>query len=135
VIAITGSNGKSTGTALTGALGSAAGLSTIVAGNIGKPVLEALADAERVGHHPDVYVLELSSFQLETTSSLNAEAAAVLNLSEDHLDRYPGMPDYAKAKERVFIGDGVQVLNREDPQVLEIRFAEHPPEHADRRLG
>jgi UDP-N-acetylmuramoylalanine--D-glutamate ligase len=65
-----------------------------------------------------VWVLELSSFQLETTSHLNADAAAVLNVSEDHLDRYPDMESYAAAKARIFSGGGVQVLNREDPRVM-----------------
>jgi UDP-N-acetylmuramoylalanine--D-glutamate ligase len=122
VVAITGSNGKSTVTEMVGAMCKQAKVRTLVAGNIGLPILDALQEVE-IGkrRRPDIFVLELSSFQLETTSSLNAEAAAVLNLSEDHLDRYPGMPDYAKAKERVFNGDGVQVLNREDPQVLEMR--------------
>ncbi|HEY8084299.1 MAG TPA: UDP-N-acetylmuramoyl-L-alanine--D-glutamate ligase [Methylophilaceae bacterium] len=107
VIAITGSNGKSTTTTLVGAMCQRAGLKTIVAGNIGLPVLDTLAMEA-----PDVYVLELSSFQLETTSSLNANAATVLNVSEDHLDRYPGMAEYAAAKARIFAGNGVQVLNR-----------------------
>jgi UDP-N-acetylmuramoylalanine--D-glutamate ligase len=107
VIAITGSNGKSTTTALVGAMCQRAGLKTIVAGNIGLPVLDTLSMEA-----PDVFVLELSSFQLETTSSLNANAATVLNVSEDHLDRYPGMAEYAAAKARIFAGNGVQVLNR-----------------------
>jgi UDP-N-acetylmuramoylalanine--D-glutamate ligase len=109
VIAITGANGKSTVTTLVGEMCQAAGLKTVVAGNIGLPVLEAL-DAET----PDVYVLELSSFQLETTHSLAADVATVLNLTEDHMDRYTGMPAYAAAKARIFQGAGVQVLNRED---------------------
>jgi len=91
-----------------------AGLNTVAAGNIGLPVLDALAEAERSGSAPDVYVLELSSFQLETTSSLNPVAATVLNVSEDHLDRYAGMTGYAAAKARIFAGCGVQVLNRQD---------------------
>jgi UDP-N-acetylmuramoylalanine--D-glutamate ligase len=107
VIAITGSNGKSTVTTLVGAMCQKAGLKTIVAGNIGVPVLDTLSMDT-----PDIYVLELSSFQLETTSSLHADAATVLNVSEDHLDRYPGMAEYAAAKARIFAGDGVQVLNR-----------------------
>lgn len=113
-IAITGSNGKSTVTEMVGAMCRKAGLKTIVAGNIGLPVLDALTEAEVGGSTPDVYVLELSSFQLETTSSLNPVAATVLNVSEDHLDRYPGMADYAAAKARIFAGNGVQVLNRQD---------------------
>jgi UDP-N-acetylmuramoylalanine--D-glutamate ligase len=115
VIAITGSNGKSTTTALVGELTAACGLSTVVAGNIGLPVLDALAACEQSGHWPDVFVLELSSFQLETTRSLHAVAATVLNISEDHLDRYDGMNEYAAAKTAVFHGSGVQILNRDDP--------------------
>ena len=116
VLAITGSNGKSTVTEMTGALCSRAGLRTVVAGNIGLPVLDSLLDAERGGFAelPDVFVLELSSFQLETTFSLDARVAACLNLSEDHLDRYSDMHAYAEAKARIFRGDGVQVLNRQD---------------------
>jgi UDP-N-acetylmuramoylalanine--D-glutamate ligase len=114
VLAITGSNGKSTVTEMVGAMCRKAGLNTIVAGNIGLPVLDALAEAERSGAAPDVYVLELSSFQLETTSSLNPAAATVLNVTEDHLDRYTGMPDYAAAKASIFAGDGMQILNRQD---------------------
>ena len=117
VIAITGSNGKSTVTEMTGAMCRAAGLKTVVAGNIGLPVLDALGEAEHSGM-PDVFVLELSSFQLETTSSLNASAATVLNISEDHLDRYSGMAAYCAAKTRVFHGSGVQILNREDPATM-----------------
>jgi UDP-N-acetylmuramoylalanine--D-glutamate ligase len=97
----------------------AAGLITCVAGNIGLPVLDALLAVETgAASMPQVWVLELSSFQLETTSNLNADAAAVLNISEDHLDRYPDMQTYAAAKARIFSGTGVQVLNREDPRVL-----------------
>ncbi|MFN0315551.1 MAG: UDP-N-acetylmuramoyl-L-alanine--D-glutamate ligase [Burkholderiales bacterium] len=113
VLAITGSNGKSTVTELAGAMCRNAGMNTVVAGNIGIPVLDALAQART--SKPGVFVLELSSFQLETTASLNAAAAACLNLSEDHLDRYDGMADYAAAKERIFRGTGVQVINRQDP--------------------
>jgi UDP-N-acetylmuramoylalanine--D-glutamate ligase len=118
VLAITGSNGKSTVTEMTGAMCRHAGLSTVVAGNIGLPVLDALLAAESASGHggrvPEVFVLELSSFQLETTFSLDAHVAACLNLSEDHLDRYRGMPSYAQAKARVFRGNGIQVLNRQD---------------------
>jgi len=117
VIAITGSNGKSTVTEMAGAMCRVAGLKTVVAGNIGLPVLDALNGAEHNGM-PDVFVLELSSFQLETTSSLNATAATVLNISEDHLDRYSGMAAYCAAKTRVFHGSGVQILNREDPATM-----------------
>ena len=109
VIAITGANGKTTVTTLVGEMCKAAGLKTIVAGNIGLPVLDALGMET-----PDVYVLELSSFQLETTSNLVIDAATMLNLSEDHMDRYAGMQDYAIAKARIFYNARMQVLNRDD---------------------
>lgn len=109
VIAISGANGKSTVTTMVGEMCKAAGLNTIVAGNIGLPVLDALAM-----QMPDVYVLELSSFQLETTYTLEADAATVLNITEDHMDRYASMADYVAAKARIFHGAGVQVLNRQD---------------------
>ncbi len=115
VIAITGSNGKSTVTALTGEMCENAGLKTVVAGNIGLPVLDALTQNREV---PDVYVLELSSFQLETTYSLNADAATVLNISEDHMDRYVSIRQYADAKARIFQGQGVQIINRQDAYSL-----------------
>jgi UDP-N-acetylmuramoylalanine--D-glutamate ligase len=119
VIAITGSNGKSTVTAMCGDMCRMAGLTTCVAGNIGLPVLDALLDIEQgFAPAPKVWVLELSSFQLETTSSLDADAATVLNLSEDHMDRYPDMAAYAAAKARIYSGDGVQVVNRDDPLSL-----------------
>jgi len=109
VIAITGANGKTTVTTLVGEMCKTAGLQTIVAGNIGLPVLDALSMEA-----PDVYVLELSSFQLETTSSLVVDAATMLNLSEDHMDRYAGMQEYAIAKARIFYNAKLQVLNRDD---------------------
>ncbi|HSS46354.1 MAG TPA: UDP-N-acetylmuramoyl-L-alanine--D-glutamate ligase [Burkholderiales bacterium] len=118
VIAVTGSNGKSTVTSMAGAMCRAADLNTVVAGNIGLPVLDALTQVEtqmRAGKKaPDVFVLELSSFQLETTHSLDASAATVLNLCQDHLDRYSSMDEYAAAKARIFSGHGVQVVNRDD---------------------
>jgi len=122
VIAITGSNGKSTVTAMAGAMCRAAGLRTVVAGNIGTPVLDALHEAEMNGM-PDAWVLELSSFQLETTSTLKLDAAAMLNLSQDHLDRYADMKDYAAAKQRLFANATAQVLNREDPASMAMREA------------
>jgi len=115
VLAVTGTNGKTTVTALAGHLLRAAGLDAEVAGNIGPPVLQALAARAAA---PAVWVLELSSYQLETTWSLEPEAAALLNLSEDHLDRYAGIDDYAAAKARIFLGRGLQVLNRDDPYAL-----------------
>ncbi len=119
VIAITGSNGKSTVTSLVGHLCAAAGKQTVVAGNIGLPVLDALSRNTLgrpvgAGEHPAVWVLELSSFQLETTHSLRPAAATVLNLSEDHLDRYDGMAGYAAAKARIYAHATVQVVNRDD---------------------
>ena len=122
VLAVTGSNGKTTVSALTGELVRAAGLSVEVVGNIGEPVLDVLADYERGAPWPDVFVVELSSFQLETTSSLRTTAAAVLNVTENHLDRYSGIADYAAAKERIFIAGGQQVLNRDDPRSLSMRI-------------
>ena len=109
VIAITGANGKTTVTTLVGEICKAAGLKTIVAGNIGLPVLDALCMDT-----PDVYVLELSSFQLETTSNLQIDAATMLNLSEDHMDRYASLQDYAIAKAHIFYNASLQVLNRDD---------------------
>ncbi len=114
VIAITGSNGKSTVTAMAGEICAAGGLRPVVAGNIGLPVLDALTEIEDGAAMPGAFVLELSSFQLESTISLLPRAATVLNISEDHLDRYDGLQEYAAAKARIFAGDGVQVLNRED---------------------
>lgn len=114
VIAITGANGKSTVTAMCGAMCVAAGFKTVVAGNIGIPVLDALSAIEDGADMPEIFVLELSSFQLETTASLDADAATVLNVTQDHMDRYPGMTEYAAAKARIFLGSGVQILNRED---------------------
>ncbi len=114
ILAITGSNGKSTVTAMAGDMCRAAGVTAVVAGNIGLPVLDALAEVENGNSMPQAFVLELSSFQLESTASLRPAAATVLNLSEDHLDRYDGMAGYAAAKARIFAGDGSQVLNRDD---------------------
>jgi UDP-N-acetylmuramoylalanine--D-glutamate ligase len=113
IVAITGANGKSTVTALVGEMTKAADLRTGVGGNIGTPALELLD-----GPAPDLYVLELSSFQLETTWSLNARAAVVLNITPDHMDRYALLDEYAAAKARIFRGDGAMVLNVEDPLVM-----------------
>jgi len=114
VIAITGANGKTTVTTLCGAMCQQAGMRTVVAGNIGLPVLDALSAIEDGAPMPDIFVLELSSFQLETTASLNADAATVLNVTQDHLDRYANMSAYAAAKARIFAGQGLLLLNRED---------------------
>lgn len=123
VIAITGTNGKTTTTALAGALCRAAGKVTAVAGNIAPAALAALMACQDSGKLPAIWVLELSSFQLETTVCLEPDAAAVLNLSDDHLDRYAGMDDYAAAKARIFAGSGVQVLNRQDARVMAMAHA------------
>ncbi len=109
IIAITGSNGKTTVTTLVGEMCKAAGLNTVVAGNIGLPVLDILNMDT-----PDAIVLELSSFQLETTHRLNVAAAVVLNVTEDHMDRYASFADYAAAKARIFAHAKAKVINRED---------------------
>jgi len=116
VVAVTGTNGKTTVSALTGHLLRTAGLDCEVAGNIGPAALEALMRRLDAASPPAVWVLELSSYQLETTWSLAPDAAAMLNLSEDHLDRYADLAEYGAAKARVFQGEGVQVLNRDDPR-------------------
>ena len=116
VLAITGTNGKTTVTSLAGHLLRAAGVDCEVAGNIAPPALSSLQ--KRDGSPPAVWVLELSSYQLETTWSLAPDAAAMLNLTEDHLDRYRGLDDYGAAKARIFQGSGVQVLNRDDPRSM-----------------
>jgi UDP-N-acetylmuramoylalanine--D-glutamate ligase len=130
VVAITGANGKSTVTSLVGEMCREAGFDTAVGGNIGVPVLDLLRTSE-----PEVYVLELSSFQLETTMSLNARAATVLNITADHMDRYATLADYAAAKARIFRGDGIMILNADDPSVMAmdlpgrstVRFGAKPP--------
>ncbi|MBI3772963.1 MAG: UDP-N-acetylmuramoyl-L-alanine--D-glutamate ligase [Gammaproteobacteria bacterium] len=112
VVAITGSNGKSTVTTLVYEMARQAGRNVRAGGNLGTPALDLLQD-----HEPDLYVLELSSFQLETTHSLNAVAATVLNISQDHLDRYQDMDEYIAAKYRIFQGGGVVIINLDDPVV------------------
>ena len=114
VVAITGTNGKTTVTALAGSMCRAAGLDAQVAGNISPAVLTALMDRLDAGRLPEVWVLELSSFQLETTRALAPDVATVLNVTADHLDRYPGLEAYVAAKARIFDGGGTQVLNRDD---------------------
>lgn len=109
VVAITGSNGKSTVTTLVGEMARHAGRNVLVGGNLGTPALDLLAEPV-----PDWYVLELSSFQLETTFSLHDHIATVLNVSPDHLDRYPGLDSYAAAKQRIFSAAALQVVNRDD---------------------
>ena len=123
LIGITGSNGKSTVTTMVGEMCNAAGLNAVVAGNIGLPVLDALSAAEDSNSipAPQCYVLELSSFQLETTTNLTLKAATVLNVTEDHLDRYDGMADYAAAKARIFSRCQHQVLNRDDAHSMAMK--------------
>jgi UDP-N-acetylmuramoylalanine--D-glutamate ligase len=114
VVAITGSNGKTTTTALAAHLLNAAGVSAVACGNISPSALDALMAAQDAASLPDVWVLELSSYQLETTHTLDAAAATVLNLSEDHLDRHANLDGYAAAKARVFQGGGLMLINRDD---------------------
>lgn len=109
IIAITGSNAKSTVTTLVGEMAAAAGRKVAVGGNLGTPALDLLDD------DVELYVIELSSFQLETTELLNAEVATCLNVSEDHMDRYADLPAYHLAKHRVFRGARQVVVNRDDP--------------------
>ncbi len=123
VIAVTGTNGKTTVTSMTGLLCRRAGLSTRVAGNISPAALDVLREvldkASRDDEElPQAWVLELSSFQLHTTSSLRADAATVLNLSQDHLDWHGDMQAYAADKARIFGEQTVRVLNRDDPLVM-----------------
>ena len=108
IIAITGSNAKSTVTTLVGEMIQAAGRKVAIGGNLGTPALDLLSD------DVEFYVIELSSFQLETTEQLNAEVATCLNVSEDHMDRYSGLPAYHQAKHRIFRGARQVVINRDD---------------------
>jgi UDP-N-acetylmuramoylalanine--D-glutamate ligase len=94
-----------------------AGRNVRVGGNLGTPVLELLRADDDAARSPDLYVLELSSFQLETTCSLNAVAAVVLNVAPDHMDRYISLEEYAAAKQKVYRGDGVMVINADDTLV------------------
>jgi len=117
IIAVTGSNGKSTVVSLLGEMARIGGLKVAVGGNLdgpsARPALDLLADKDC-----DLYVLELSSFQLETTSMLCAAAAAVLNITEDHMDRYDSLASYSAAKHRIFNGCGIAVVNRDDASSL-----------------
>ena len=115
IIAVSGSNGKSTVTTIVAEMTRLAGLKTYVGGNIGIPALDLLSDSS-----PDLYVLELSSFQLETTYSLNAHASVVLNVSPDHMDRYSSLKDYANTKKRIYSGQGLMVLNKDEEYIHSI---------------
>ncbi|PWW08989.1 UDP-N-acetylmuramoyl-L-alanine--D-glutamate ligase [Mangrovibacter plantisponsor] len=119
VVAVTGSNGKSTVTTLVGEMAKAAGVSVGVGGNIGLPALMLLDSPH------ELYVLELSSFQLETTYSLNAAAATILNVTEDHMDRYPfGLQQYRAAKLRIYENAHVCVVNADDALTMPVRGAD-----------
>ncbi|WP_210396740.1 UDP-N-acetylmuramoyl-L-alanine--D-glutamate ligase [Motiliproteus sediminis] len=109
IVAITGSNAKSTVTSLVGAMAARAGVDAGVGGNLGTPVLDMLEQGEQA-----LYVLELSSFQLETTEKLRAEVATVLNVSPDHMDRYADLSAYHRAKQRIYRGCRQAVFNRDD---------------------
>lgn len=117
IVAVTGSNGKSTVVEILAAILKSAGVKYALGGNLDganfKPALDLLA-----GPPADIYVLELSSFQLETTENLAAEVATILNVSEDHLDRYTSLEDYTKAKQRIFNGCHRVVINRDDPATI-----------------
>ena len=125
ILAITGTNGKTTVTSLTAHLANCAGLRARAAGNIGPAALDAWSDAKQnnrlPGALPELWVLELSSYQLETTTSLKPAAAVMLNLSEDHLDRHGTMAEYARAKARIFANQSIQLLNRDDAASLAMR--------------
>ena len=112
VAAITGTNGKSTVTTLIANMADAAGKRTLAGGNLGRPALELLDEPT-----PDLYVLELSSFQLDTTHSLSLQAATVLNVTPDHMDRYASLAEYAQSKARIFDRCETAVINLDDPSV------------------
>lgn len=114
IVAITGSNGKSTVTTLVNNLLNAAGIKAVAGGNLGVPALDLLSS------DADVYVLELSSFQLETTRDLGADVATILNISPDHMDRYGSMAAYERAKQRIFQGAKKVVVNLDDDHSLSV---------------
>jgi len=116
VAAITGTNGKSTVTTLVGAMAEACGRRVLVGGNLGRPALELLEEPV-----PELYVIELSSYQLETTVSLRPRVATLLNVTSHHVDRYTDFDGYVATKVRIFAGDGMMVLNRDDARVIALR--------------
>ena len=127
VIGVTGTNGKTTTARLAGLLIERTGRDVAVAGNISPTALDVLRERLDANRLPEVWVLELSSFQLATTASLACDAAAVLNVTQDHLDWHGTFEAYAKAKSRIFAKDTVQVLNRDDPLVMGMaRGKSHP---------
>ena len=121
VIAVTGSNGKSTVVTLLSAMARCAGLDVRTGGNIGTPALDLITAEE-----PDLYVLELSSFQLETLQSLRPLASVVLNISDDHMDRYSDLQAYAAAKQAVYRHAAMQVVNLDDPLAAALADVRHP---------
>ncbi len=135
VLAVTGTNGKTTVTSLTRHLCQSVGVRAVAAGNISPSMLDALSDALDNEALPDVWVLELSSFQLQFAQGFNPNAATVLNISQDHLDWHADMAEYAQAKAHVFGADTVQVLNRDDaavmamakPSSIQMNFGIHAP--------
>lgn len=134
VVGITGTNGKTTTTVLTTEMLKASGLSAVAAGNIGLNALSALERSADEENLPDVWVLELSSFQLETTASLSLDVATLLNVTEDHIDWHGSMARYRAAKERIFRSARVSVLARGDDSVprlvraCDLTFGEDRPE-------
>jgi len=120
VLAITGTNGKTTVTSLTGQLVERAGKTVAVAGNIGPTLLDTLAGHIDAGTLPEAWVLELSSFQLDGVTGFEPTAATVLNITQDHLDWHGDINAYAAAKARIFGQTGLMVLNREDPEVMQM---------------
>lgn len=138
VVGITGSNGKTTVTTLTGLMVEQAGKKVAVCGNIGTPVLDVLQLPE-----PDYYVLELSSFQLETTYSLKPAAATILNISPNHLDRYTDLEDYTNAKRRIYQQCQIAVVNADEPHIWQkfsftrapLSFSLQDKEDCDFHLG
>jgi UDP-N-acetylmuramoylalanine--D-glutamate ligase len=132
VVGVTGTNGKTTTTRLSGLLIERAGRDVAIAGNISPTALDTLRERLAANLLPEVWVLELSSFQLAGTESLACDAAAVLNLTQDHLDWHGTMEDYAAAKARIFARHTVRVLNRDDPRVLAMQAQPPPLEKATR---
>jgi UDP-N-acetylmuramoylalanine--D-glutamate ligase len=120
VLAVTGTNGKTTVTALTGQLVERSGKTVAVAGNIGPTLVDTLAQKQEAGALPQVWVLELSSFQLDGVDDFEPTAATVLNISQDHLDWHGSMEAYAAAKSRIFGQAGIMVLNRDDAAVMKM---------------
>lgn len=135
VLAITGTNGKTTVTSLTAQLLERAGKSVAMAGNIGPTLLDTLAQHLDANSLPDVWVLELSSFQLDGETSFEPTAAAVLNITQDHLDWHGSMAAYAQAKRNIFGKTGLMVLNREDEEVMRMLSADTSPVGAKTLLG